>query len=316
MTGTIPQTDCLFQQPWWLDAVAPGSWDAVTVEEGGRIAARLPYAIVRRLGLTLIATPKLTQCLGPWIEPSEARYAKRLARERDLMHALIEGLPKGHLFWQNFHYSRTNWLPFYWKGFSQTTRYTYVLDDLSDPERVMASFQDKTRYEVRKALKKVSVRTDLGLDRFLELNAMTYRRQGRDLPYSTDLVRRLDAACDERSARRMFFAEDADGRCHAALYLVWDERSAYYLMSGADPELRSSGAGSLLLWEAIQFAAGVSAKFDFEGSMIEPVERVARSMGAEQRPYSLIYKPGRMMRVLLAGREAVRALGAGHDRPS
>ncbi len=39
----IAHTDCLFQQPWWLDAVAPGAWDAVVAEHGGRVVGRLPY---------------------------------------------------------------------------------------------------------------------------------------------------------------------------------------------------------------------------------------------------------------------------------
>jgi hypothetical protein len=44
----------------------------------------------------------------------------------------------------------------------------------------------------------------------------------------------------------MFFAQDAEGRIHAALYLVWDASYAYYLLGGADPRLRGSGAQSLL----------------------------------------------------------------------
>src|SRR5260370_7073664 len=83
----------------------------------------------------------------------------------------------------------------------------------------------------------------------------------------------------------MFFAEGPEGRIHAAVYIIWDDRSAYYLMGAADPELRNSGATSLLLWEAIQFAATVTRSFDFEGSMIESIERFFRAFGAKQKPY-------------------------------
>ena len=72
---------------------------------------------------------------------------------------------------------------------------------------------------------------------------------------------------------------------HAALYLVWDERAAYYLLGGGDPELRNSGAHSLIMWEAIKHAATVSKTFDFEGSMVEPVERFFRAFGGRQVPY-------------------------------
>ena len=58
----------------------------------------------------------------------------------------------------------------------------------------------------------------------------------------------------------------------------------------ADPELSHSGATSYLTWEAIKFAATVTNTFDFEGSMLEPVERFVRAFGARQKPYFEISK--------------------------
>ena len=72
---------------------------------------------------------------------------------------------------------------------------------------------------------------------------------------------------------------DSQGRIHAASYFVYDEKCCYYLIGGGDPELRTSGASSLLMWEGIKFASTVSGSFDFEGSMIEPIERFFRAFG-------------------------------------
>ena len=72
---------------------------------------------------------------------------------------------------------------------------------------------------------------------------------------------------------------------HAVAYVVWDEHAAFYLLGGADPELRTSGASSLLLWEALQRARSRTDVFDFEGSMLAPVERFFRGFGAVQTPY-------------------------------
>jgi hypothetical protein len=83
----------------------------------------------------------------------------------------------------------------------------------------------------------------------------------------------------------MLFAVDEADRLHAVAYGVWDEQGAYYLLGGGDPELRNSGATSLLLWELILRAREVTDVFDFEGSMIEPLERFFRSFGARQTPY-------------------------------
>src|SRR5262249_50291250 len=272
------QTNSIFQQRFWLDAVAPGAWDVVDVVSGGEIKARLPYVISKnRLGMTIISMPRLTQTLGPWLAHAEGKYAARLARQKELMASLFTGLPAHDLFSQNFHHSITNWLPLHWQGFSQTTRYTYVIESLEDLDRVWTGFEADVRRDVRRAREQLIVRTDPDVERFLDINELTFKRQDKGLPYTRDLVRRLDDACARRGARRMFFAEDAEGRTHAAVYIVWDRDSAYYLMGAADPELRRSGATSLLLWEAIQFASGVARRFDFEGSMIESIERFFRA---------------------------------------
>lgn len=280
----------IFSQPWWLDAVAPGSWGEVTIEKGDRLFARLPYFIRRHRGLTLLSMPPLTQTLGPWLRPYPGKYTNRLSEEKALMMKLIKGLPRFDFFQQNFHHSMTNWLPFYWQGFRQTTRYTYVIENLDHPDKVWEETRSNVRTDVRKARDQVAVRDDLGLDVFLELNELTFERQGRRPPYGRELVWRIDEACQDRGCRKILFAEDAQGQLHAAVYIVWDKDAAYYLMSGSDPELRNSGATSLLLWEAIQLAATVTQSFDFEGSMIEPVERHFRSFGARQKRYFQVRK--------------------------
>lgn len=272
--------------------VAPNQWNEVTVERGGEVVARLPYVIKKRKGLTVLSMPQLTQTLGPWLRPSKAKYAKQLSEQKDLMTELIQKLPRFDYFFQNFHYSITNWLPFYWQGFEQTTRYTYVLENLSDSQKMWDGMLPKIRTDIKKAQNRfgLEIRTDLGVDAFLDMNELTFTRQGMKLPYSRDFVRRLDHACETHNARRVFFAQDKDSRIHAAVYTVWDENSAYYLMGGSDPDMRNSGANSLCMWEAIKFASTVTKKFDFEGSMIEPVERFFRAFGAKQIPYFHITK--------------------------
>jgi hypothetical protein len=307
----IAEVTSIFQQPWWLDAMAPGAWSAVEIRRGGALKARFPYVMDRRMGLTRLRQPQLTQTLGPWISPAEEKYATRLTQQKELYTELIEQLPAHDYFSQNFHYSVENWLPFYWKGFQQTTRYTYVIDDLSDLDQVKSEFQKNIRYDIRKASKKLRVHSEYGIDKFLDVNALTFARQGLPLPYPRESVRRLDDACSARSARKIFFAEDASGRVHAAAYIVWDERSAYYLMGGGDPELRTSGATSLVLWEAIKFSHQVSHRFDFEGSIIESVERFFRAFGARQVPYFNVSRRSRRLRVLMSARDMMKAL-VGH----
>jgi hypothetical protein len=294
---TIP----IFSKDWWLDAVCGGdNWDVALVKRGELIGASLPYKKIPKFNQPNLVMPKLTQTLGPWLRPSKAKYANMLAEQKDLMAELINQLPPFDYFSQNFHYSITNWLPFYWQGFSQTTRYTYVIDDLSDINKVWDGLLPNIRTDIKKAQNRfgVEVCDDLGIDSFLDANELTFVRQGQKLPYERQFVKRFDDACVAHDARKIFFGRDKEGKIHAAAYIIWDENSAYYLMGGGDPELRNSGATSHCMWEAIQFAAGVTRKFDFEGSMIEPVERFFRAFGAKQVPYFSISKTNSRLSLL------------------
>ena len=125
----------LFCRDYWLDAVAPGAWDAIVLDNAGAPLGAWPFVRHRHLGFDYLQMPVLTQFLGPWIAyPAGQKQHSKLSHEKDVFTALIERLPAHDYLIQNFHHSVTNWLPFHWQGFTQTTRYTYVLDDLRDPE--------------------------------------------------------------------------------------------------------------------------------------------------------------------------------------
>lgn len=310
--ATIP----LFSRDWWLDTVCGDEgWDVVLAERGGAVAGALPFHRASRFGFTFVRMPRLTQCLGPWLAyPAGQKYHARLSYEKEVMGELIAGLPRCDHFVQNFHRSVTNWLPFHWQGFRQTTRYSYVIPDLTDLDAVFEEFRSNVRTDIRKAEKTVTVAATDDLEEFHRINSLTFARQGGEVPYDLPFLARLDAACRERGCRRILRAVDAAGRVHAAVYLAWDDRTTYYLMGGGDPELRNSGATSLLIREAIRFAATVSREFDFEGSMIEPVERFFRAFGAVQTPYSQVSRtPSRLLALAYCLKELRRG-AAGRGR--
>lgn len=278
----------LFQQAWWLDATCgPDGWCVALSLSDNKIVGALPYADTRRMGFRVLTQPPLTQFLGPWVAPTSAKTAERLGREKDIMGDLINQLPLYAHFSQAWGTANTNWLPFHWAGFRQTTRYTYAIDNLSDEANVWSGFQSKIRGDIRKAVTRngIHLRNEPTLDDFIAVNNKTFARQGKSTPYSREYLSKLDHACASRGQRKIFLAEDPEGRIHAGAYIVWDSSRAYYLAGGGDPELRNSGATSYCLWEAIRFAATVSSAFDFEGSMMEPIERFVRGFGAQQVPY-------------------------------
>jgi len=285
----------IFMQPYWLGSVCEDDmeWDVILYEKGGEVWGSFVYVIKKKHGFTLITMPKLTQFLGPYIKyPKGQKYYKKLSWEKEIMNYFIDNLPKFDYFNMNFHYSITNWLPFYWRGFKQTTRYTYVIDDLSDLERVFNNFDNSYRNKIRKAQKIVEIKRGLSIESFYNINRLTFERQGIKIPYSLNFLKLHDKILTSYNSREIFYAIDKEGKIHSSLYLTWDDFSSYVHMVGEDPNLRKSSAGILLVWEAIKYTKDILNLniFDFEGSIIKNVEQVRRSFGAIQKPYFNIFK--------------------------
>lgn len=290
------KTLCIFQQYWWLNAVCgEENWDVILSIKNGRIEGALPYYFQQSGRKIRILTPQLTQSIGVWIKGSKSsRYEKRLSYEMAVLEDLIcqmEKLPLLSCQLQN-NIKLTNWLPFYWKGFSQTTYYSYRIEDISDVERVRAGFSDMKKKNINKAVKeKIQIRFDLPAKDFYANHVLTLGKQKRTITYSYKLFECIYNTAYEHGAGRTIYAVDGAGNLHGALFVIWDQESAYDLISTFDPDYRSSGASSLLVYEMIKYLSDTGiGVFDFEGSMIPGVEDSFRHFGAKQTPYFRIWK--------------------------
>lgn len=281
----------LFSQPWWLDAVCgKDNWEVALVEKGGNIFASMPYYIEKKRGLTIIKNPKLTQTLGIYFKyPKNQKYYKKLSFEKEMMTKLIEKLPKFDKFTKSFNYNTTNLLPFYWKGFSINVNYTYTIENIS-LEDLEKGFETDIRRRRRKAQEYgVEVFESNDIDKFYELNSMTFIRQNTNIPYSLEFVRNIYKETQKYKASKIFFAKYNE-QIIAASFLVFDKKHIYYIMGGIDPEKKDLGGMDLVQYESIKFALDSNRVYDFEGSMIESIEKYIRSFGAIQKSYFQVSK--------------------------
>ena len=70
--GETSCANAIFQQPWWLDAVAPRHWGETTVERDGRgLATRTPLAPAERIEELLLLGLRLAEGID------RARFAAR-----------------------------------------------------------------------------------------------------------------------------------------------------------------------------------------------------------------------------------------------
>jgi hypothetical protein len=294
----------VFLKDWWLDLVCgEDNWDYVSFSLGDQIIAVWPYYTTKgKYNQKISKLPKLTPFLGPWITyPANQKYCSKLSFEKKVLFSMIDQLPKHDLFLQNINSSVINRLPFYWKGFDQRLSYTYRLTKLEDVDRLFLNFKESVRTDIRKAQKELKVLESEDVETFYRINSLTFDRQSKRIPYSLKFIREIDNECKRRECKSILIATDKMSNVHAVIYLIWDNNYTYYLMGGADPGFRSSGAMSLLIWEAIKQAAKREQNFDFEGSMIEPIENYFRSFGSEQVSYLQIVrysKKGNFLKLL------------------
>ncbi|MDP0589321.1 MAG: GNAT family N-acetyltransferase [Candidatus Endonucleobacter bathymodioli] len=282
----------IFSKDWWLDSVCGvDGWNVIIIEKGGNIFASMPYVLTKRLGIVSIHQPILTQTLGIYFNyPQSQKYHKKLSFEKEMIKKIIKELPKFDKFSQSFNYKQTNLLPFHWGSFNVNVNYTYVIEYMS-----IEALEKNIDTDVRKNRKKAN---NLGVEiyetgdikKFYILNEMSFKRQNRDMPYSYELIKNLYLKCQENNAVKIFFAKDRVGTVIAGNFLVYDDDTVYYLMGGINTDKKDLGGMDIIQIESIKFALESGRTFDFEGSMIESIEKYFRRFGAIQKPYFNISK--------------------------
>src|SRR5947209_4636904 len=110
----------LFCTSWWLDAVAPGRWQPNELAEDGAVVAAWPTVVRKgRFGVEHGGAP-LTPWLGPLFGPDLRR-----SLEDEITGRLLERIGSYAQLTARCSPAYDYWTPLYWRGFTQTTRYTW-----------------------------------------------------------------------------------------------------------------------------------------------------------------------------------------------
>ncbi len=285
----------LFLQPWWMDAVCKENarWEVFLYEEHDEVKGVFVCYFVSKMGLKMIIQPQLTQYNGVWlVHDNSATSNEKIQFEKKALSHLLLQLKnfKFDFFSQSFPPNFSNWLPFYWQGFSQTTRYTYQLDFTNPPEYYFKRFSHAKKKQIRKNEDNLLVNNELNGEEFYSHLANYHKSKGKKVFFSKETFLKIYNASKERNQGKIIAISDSKGNIHTALFVVWDKVRAYNLMSTIHPQFRSSGASTLVVYEAIKQMYKKVDFFDFGGSMEKDIENSISQFSAEQIPYFLIKK--------------------------
>lgn len=273
----------------WMDAVCvKGSWDIVaSYSKSGDLQGVLVYHYRSFWGLNFVLMPPM--CFYNGIKlfyPEGQTNYEKISFEEKVISSLVSQLPAYSFYYQQFDPSFVNWAPLYWKGFKQSTRYTYrVHTEVSNGIKI-DQLKGNVRRNIQKAESYCSV-TELDLDAFITALLESY--EGRKNPFNLELIKRLHSSLQQKDAVKLIACRNTESRViYAGAMIANDMDTSYYVVGFYNPKYKESGALSYLLWNLI--SNNKTECFDFEGSMIKEIEHFFRGFGGVWTPHSRIWK--------------------------
>jgi len=297
----------VFHKTWWLEATGCafdilGCWN-----DEGELSAGIPLVRKRKSGLALYHAPPLTPYLGPVFDLSGAGCMRdRLYCMRSQGESLARAIQGFDSFCQIAGTEAPDLQGFLWAGFHVELGYTFRFDAGTTAEQALHEAARTHRQKLNpKRNEDLAVERGFDTAALLELNRLTFSRQGRALPYSESMVQALARAAALHECGVVYVVRERGQRPLSALFVVHDSRASYQIVSGIDWNERNSDAGYLTTWSAMRDALEGGRAFDFEGSRIRGVEQYYRRWGAPAKPTWKLTKTGswrgRMAKIFLNG---------------
>ncbi len=280
----------VFMQAWWMDAVCAGKqWDVLLwTDDECKIAAAMPYLYRKRLWMHYILMPQQTQIGGIWI-----REDKR--EDKDFLQIVaddaVKQLKEMNLSYYYQQYPVDSPMPELMKerGFKVKERITYRIEDLSDLDKVLNAFSKNKKRQLQKALT-LNADTDMNAEDFYRFHEACMKEQDKKITYTREFFMVLYLKAFRNGQCKILRIRNLEGETAAAAFLVWDKQRMYFLIPCYSPRFKESGAGALLVWEALKLARQQGLQFDFEGSMIRGVANHYKQFGSIPATYCSVRK--------------------------
>lgn len=265
----------LFFQPFWWDELCD-EWDVIKANIDHYVAFLL-YPIEKKKSLQFIRNPFLTPYTGViYLQPD---YNELIKQQLTLQ--LINNLPKADVIHIDFQPNTTldSVLT------STTLKHTNLLY-LTNKDDLYSALKPALKRQIKKATRNLIIYENPSIDRFYQLYQKTFDKLNVETAFPLAAFKKCWKVCQEHECGKLIFIKDEFENDHAAIFLVYDNKQAYYLAGGTDAHYYGSGAMSYLMWYAIEASIEMGKQiFDFEGSMIPNVDRFFKNFSPQELYY-------------------------------
>lgn len=268
----------IFHEPWWLDIASGGHWALATVEESGSIVGSMPYYVSRKSVWQTCVNPPLTRTLGPLIASTGQSPAVEFQHRVSVTSKLIEQIPRVDRFFQVFDPRIKDAVAFSLNGYNVSLGFTFRISCDQTCEEAWRRIRKYTRNLIDKAQKELTVRTVSSVDEFLDFYNANLADRKQKNAYNQHIMRELVKAFVNRNAGTLIGAYSAQGNLVAAVGLVWDSRTIYYLLTTRSQNAHG-GSISALIWHAMQIAIRRKLVLDLDGIASPSIYRFLASFG-------------------------------------
>lgn len=283
-----PQNNVFFSTPFLnLFAQATG-WRQVLIGcfERERLVGGVVGRLRSRNSTTVFDRLLLVPYNGCWIEDGPAQLSHRQNHYRQaILETLLHDLQSRHAGATiDLHPTNFDTRLFSWNGWTVAVRYTLINQLSAGAEPDCAP---SVRRRARRAAAGGAVFDDqVPPDQFAQLWVASLRRQQIEPPISTTTLVELLTCVLNTLPSTIYGTRLRDGRLVAGATVLYDNHTAYYWLSGFDPDEPFQGASNQLChMEMLRAVSRRVGTFDWIGANTRPIADYKESFGPTVIPY-------------------------------
>lgn len=217
----------IFSKSWYLDALQV-EYKIAVIKDKNIIKAGI---VLAKNEIKTYANPMLDKYLGIIFIKEEGNRQKIVAKEYKYMDILAQELKKIKSFDYYFHPQFINWIPLSWNGFTQQTRYTYIINNREDTlDEIYNNFHLNTKRNIKNAKKeRVVIKKNIPFEDLWDLVNKTFLRQGSKAPFNREKLENYTKKIKNNFTS--YGAYNSNDECIAVCGLLHDKKSSYLLLN-------------------------------------------------------------------------------------